>query len=297
MRWKTWLGASVLAAGTAGCTLITAGEFEERAPEFRCGNDPSSARRDLVLSLVGMSAHASNTVIGDLVDVGQGPLGVRRQAAQFQYFPLGQADVEVVLPCAIEAGKTYEVDLIADFNSNGMVDFCTGTRPPLDCADHQWRLQVGEDGTLTYRHSTDFTDLTQQARLPRGGMLGPTGVSGALPFRIEFDSMEPFMGHRLQVQVRRVEGDVAEQTVLSVHAPSITLPQARFESAVLVSLNEEFEVFVWIDTNDNGVYDEPSEDVPGRDYSTVLDALAEPRAGAVVTFNGSMPPRAAAVRF
>jgi hypothetical protein len=171
-----------------------------------------------------------------------------------------------------------------------MVDMCTGTRPPLDCADHQWRLQVGEDGTLTYRHSTDFTDRTQRLRLPRGG-------ANALPFVIVFDSMEPFMGHRLQVQVRRVEGDVAEETVLSVHAPSITMPQARFESLMLVSLDEEFKVFVWIDTNDNGVYDEPSEDVPGRDYSTVLDALAEPRVGAVVTFNGSMPPPAAAVRF
>ncbi len=64
------------------------------------------------------------------------------------------ADLQLVIPGVIFAGRNYNVDFYADLNKNGIYD-----APP---ADHAWRMMLaGVTGNeaLTFTHNVNFTDI------------------------------------------------------------------------------------------------------------------------------------------
>lgn len=276
-----------VAIGGPGCTAITSGDFDEREPALVCGNDLAASRKDMRLNLTDMNAHLDDLTQVQLVRIeGVGAERTRRAIARAVYDPLGEANLQIALPCTVVAGN-HEVDLFADLNRNRMFDPCP--RAPEGCADHQWRLMLQADGTVSYQHDVDFVDLAQGAPEP----------IGSLPVRAAFGNMAAFAGHTMEVHLRRVHDGGVMETVFVYRLLSIPegdeLLTRREEQ--LVELRQRYEVAIWIDTNDNGVYDAPSSSgIEGRDYATTIDAVGEPPGGPTdpggvqIIFDGASPP-------
>ena len=287
MRAIRWLGCVLaLAVGGPGCTAITSGEFEEREEPLICGNDLASSRVDMRLDLTDMNAHIANLTVANLVRIeGVGPARVRRQVARIVYDPLGEANVQLALPCAVVDGN-HEVDLFADLNGNRMLDPCP--RAPEACEDHQWRLMLQADGTVSYQHDVDFVDITTEPATP----------IGALPLRASIVNLSAFAGMMLELHLRRVleSGDYETVFVYRLGEIPDTDEMIVQRQDNLVQLRDRYEVAVWIDTNGNGVYDAPSAiGIEGRDYATTIDAVGEPPGaidpgGVQVLFDGASPP-------
>jgi hypothetical protein len=285
-RWS-WVAA--LAIG--GCTAITGTDgFEQRGEPLSCGNDPGSSLVDMTLDLTDMNAHEDNLVVADLVRV-DGAL-MRRQVGRVIYDPLGAADLTVSLPCSVVDGD-HQVDLVADLDNDRMLEPCVDdpATEGLDCIDHQWRLDAEPDGTLSYQHDLRFTSV-----------VGPTERSlprGLLPIRAIFTNMERFANAMMEVHVRRLEDDVARETILVYRREAIPESSAllMFEPELLAGLvirGERFKIALWIDTNGNGLYDRPREARTDRDYATVIDGLADTD-GLRIVFDGNAPPTPADV--
>lgn len=282
-------GAALLGLAP-GCTAITGGDFEDRQAPLECGSDPTSAVVDLRLDLTSFNAHQSNVVIAELARIE----GTERiQVARAVWDPLGAADVQIVIPCTVQVGARHEVDLFADLNGNRRYDPCTtNARGELECPDHQWRLPVQDDGTVAYQHNLDFANIADGAPTPRG----------TLPLTLRLDNVDAFAGHLAEARVRLMEGETAQQVVFlyriaELPDPAISAP-VPIPVLNVVNRGERFKVAIWIDTNDNGIYDPPSGiGVEGRDYATTIDAVAEPITGADVNFDGASPPPEDDVRF
>lgn len=287
MRSIRWLACvSALAIGGPGCTAITSGDFEERDEPLVCGNDLDDERVDMRLDLTDMNAHIDNLVVANLVRIeGVGPARTRRTVARAVYDPLGEADLQIALPCTVADGN-HEVDLFADLNGNRMLDACP--RAPEACEDHQWRLMLQADGTVSYQHDVDFVDITTDPALP----------IGALPLRAAVGNLSGFAGMQLELHLRRVLESGETETVFVYRLGQIPPGDAMIVQRQdnLVQLRERYEVAIWIDTNGNGVYDAPSDiGVEGRDYATTIDAVGEPPGavdpgGVQVLFDGASPP-------
>lgn len=294
LRWILLSALCALPVLAAGCTAITASDgFEQRQEPLSCGNDLGTPRVDLRLDLTDMNAHEDNLVVADLVSL-SGPM--RRQVGRVIYDPLGAADLQLELPCAVADGN-HDVDLIADLSNDRMFQPCERVGGDLSCADHQWRLRLQADGTLAYQHDTDFTDIVSDPALPRG----------ALPLRAIITNIEGFAGMTMELRVRVQESDGQARETIFVYRrqqiPPITVP-LMVEVQNLVMRGERFKVAIWIDTNMNGVYDPPSQGRDDRDYATVIDGLADapsvapPDPGGLrVVFDGNSPPPPADVRF
>jgi hypothetical protein len=281
MRIANVLAVLALASASAGCTAITSGDFEERRPPRICGSDESLPRRDMVVTLTQMSAHVGNLVSVELVRIeGAGPLRMRRLVARSIYAPLGAPDLDIELPCTVLDGN-HEVDVFADLNNSMSYDPCPS---PPDCADHQWRLMLQADGTLSYQHDIDFVNIANDAPIPRG----------ALPVRAMLSNMSRYAGLLAEVRVRHVIADVAEETVFrfrTVIPTDVTDAPFPLGTNGLIELRERYEVAIWIDLNGNRAYDPPSSiGLEGRDYATSIDALGEPTDGVLVLFDGADPP-------
>lgn len=275
-------GAAGLVMAGPGCTAITSGDFEAREAPLVCGNDAASGRVDLRLDLTGMNAHQNGRFVVSLVRTD----GVtNRTVARTVYDPLGAADLQIALPCAV-IDADHVVTMWADLNGNGSFDPCPTA--PEGCEDHQWRVAVEDDGTASYHHSAEFVDITQDAALP----------IGALPLRAALENMSEFAGRRAEVHLRRSLGDGTFETVFIYRLGQIPGDNATVMPTQenVVQRGERYEVAIWIDTNGNGIYDAPSSiGIEGRDYATTIDAIGEgPSAsdagGVQVFFDGMSPP-------
>lgn len=283
---QTLAGVLALAMGGPACTVITSDDFDEREPPLVCGNELASGRKDMRLDLTDMNAHLDDLTQVDLVRIeGVGATRTRRAVARAVYDPLGAANLQIALPCTVIAGN-HEVDLYADLNRNGMYDPCP--RAPEGCGDHQWRLMLQADGTVSYQHDVDFVDLAEGAPEP----------IGALPVRAAFTHMEAFAGRTMEIHLRRVhEGGVME-TVFVYRLAAIRDDAFTRREDAIVELRQRYQVAIWIDANGNGRYDAPSAlGIEGRDYATTIEAVGEPPGdeedpgGVQIIFDGrSLPP-------
>ncbi len=287
--------SALLLIGAPACTAITGGtdNFQRRMMPLVCGASP--VRADARLEFLDMNAHQANLFTAEVVRIeGIGPARMRRLVGRVVYDPLADANLEMLLPCSVVPGN-HEVDVWADLgpstpempNGNRMYD-----RSPVD---HQWRLMLQGDGTVSYRHDVDFIDVVMDAPMPRG----------ALPVVPILMNMEPFEGLMLHMEVRRVTPERNDEVILVYRRQEVDPTVFRgpirapfFEG--LIELRGQYQVAVWIDLNDNGVYDPPGGE--GRDYATLIAGIGEPPAGMdpgglQVVFNGTSPPPATDVRF
>jgi hypothetical protein len=278
-----------------GCSVITnANDFEEREPPLACGNDLGSPIVDMRLDLTDMNAHTDNLVMADLVQVGP---AMRRQVGRVIYDPLGSANLQLELPCAVQDGN-HDVDLVADLTGDRMFQPCDPVGGGLSCGDHQWRLRLQADGRLAYQHDTDFTDVIADRAVPRG----------ALPLQVLFRNLQPFEGMMMEVRIRLLDDNGESKSTIFIYRRQ-QIPEMNSEFGMqsqenLVMRGERFKVAVWIDLNGNGSYDPPSDDRNDRDYATLIDGLADapsitpPDPGGLrVIFDGNALPPATDVLF
>ena len=104
---------------------------------------------DLTVDFVGMTPHLGNKFELRVVDMATG-----YEVGETTIRSIPSANFQVMLPMALQAGRSYNVDFYADLNKNGMYD-----DPP---ADHAWRMtteSVADDVMLTFTHNVSFTDI------------------------------------------------------------------------------------------------------------------------------------------
>ncbi len=278
-----------------GCTFITSSrDFEEREPPLECGNDLGSPIVDMRLDLTDMNAHEDNLVMADLVQVGP---AMRRQVGRVIYDPLGSANLQLELPCAVRDGN-HDVDLVADLTGDGTFQPCDFIRGELSCGDHQWRLRLQADGRLAYQHDTDFTDVIGDRATPRG----------ELPLRALFRNLEQFAGMMMEVRIRLLDDNGESKSTIFIYRrqqiPAMNFAFGMQSQDNLVMRGERFKIAIWIDTNRDGIYDPPSEERTDRDYATFIDGLADapsivpPDPGGLrIVFDGNALPPTADVLF
>ncbi|MEE9162769.1 MAG: FlgD immunoglobulin-like domain containing protein, partial [Candidatus Neomarinimicrobiota bacterium] len=128
----------------------------------------------LTLQLEAMTPHIEQTFQARLVHIGSGA-----EESRTRRDALPQEDFSVRLP-GMRSGQDYQVDFYADFNGNGAYD-----PPPTD---HAWRLQylsAASDDTISFVHTTAFTDIewptgateTQVVSTPGEFTFAGTGVA------------------------------------------------------------------------------------------------------------------------
>ena len=218
--------AALVALAVPSCTLATASPgFEERAPRILCGN--SGPVRDLVVELTGFSAHGMHSVRGDVVNIT--PSG-RMLVGRFVLDPGQVTNPAVVMPCLLDEGEQYEIDLSADVPgmggmANGVLD-CPPNTMPADpaCTDHQWRLEVQGDGRLIYTHDLLFENVSVGAAM--------TGANTSLDVTmLNFNAPTlALAGEPLEVHVRRI--DASGPRTVYVHRLG-AIPAAPGDSFVL----------------------------------------------------------------
>ena len=268
--------ATLLALAAPGCTLATASPgFEERAAPLYCGN--TGAIRDLVVQLTSFSAHGTHTVRGDVIHVTPGG---RILVGRFVLDPGQVTDPQIVMPCLLDEGEQYEVDLSADINADGVLSCPPDTVTPRpECVDHQWRLEVQGDGDLAYTHDFLFEDISVDA--------ASTGANTAVDVTMLNFGAVGLTGEPLEVHVRRRDAVAGGETVLrtvylhrlgTIPTPTgddmFVLPRAGtfVASTLLAEPGADYQIAFWIDSNGDGVYQPPSLNGMNRDVSWVTES-------------------------
>lgn len=102
----------------------------------------------LQVSFEGMDPHVGQMMELRVVEMASGS-----EAARLSVSAIPMASFELEIANLME-GMSYRIDFYADFNENGRYD-----APP---DDHAWRLEIvdmGKSESLTFGHTTQFTDI------------------------------------------------------------------------------------------------------------------------------------------
>lgn len=190
------------------------------------GSNSSSPITTLTINFSGMTPHVGQVLYLRIVDKLNGKEVTRTSVPITESFSLS-FDVDI-------AGRSYNVDFFADFNTNGIYD-----APPTD---HAWRMELNDaqgNDELNFSHNTNFTDIEWNYQ-----------------FTMNFSGMTPHIGQLLEL---RVEDNATSQEVGRTRIEFI--PSADFSLSVPgLELNKEYKVEFYADLNQNGIYDEPPTD-------------------------------------
>jgi hypothetical protein len=252
--------ALLLSASVCGCELFSDLDRFEQAPEAPdddgqdagTGDDAGGADagtpsigctnpRTLCVGVELFSPHVDELVTVDLVTVADNILRARAIIE-----PLGDVKADVVLPLAIpmsevpEAGEDHplHVEIFADQNKDGM--YTPGGE------DHEWNLDLPEDGKLVFEHNSEFTSVD-----PR-----PRSIGG--DFLMHFTNMTPHMGQLLEVMVI----EVASGRAVGMYR-NTSLQEANFDVVIPGIIDPDgivYRVEFYADLNGNGRYDDPPVD-------------------------------------
>jgi hypothetical protein len=245
--------------------------------------DDDSVAWDLSLTMKGLGVHLHQRVEFRVID------SENYVQARGVIEPMNKVATESVtftLPKAIPAGnRPYRLDFYADVNGSGDFDgLDTGITH-----DHAWRIEPLADfpaGKLThvpnsvavvFTHNTVFTNIDEW---PSGTVALPQDSGLGVSVNFSGQSMAAFVGKLCQVRV--VEARSGHVTGL-YRNPEI--PAGDFVGLIpgIVEAGEDYEIFVYVDANDNGVYDNPKGEAANQDlgwrYSETA-RLPSPASGA-----------------
>lgn len=216
--------ALMLAAITAlgGCTLVVGGMVDpledDRTP-------------DMVYDLVAFEPHVGQ--LTELFLVSDDGL-VQARAI---YDPLPAADVRVVLRNVVET-NVRRVDFYSDLNENRVMD--PSEPDPIDdmrriFPDHMWRDTLMPDGTGSFRHSTNFTDIVtdNRARLVGG------------PFSLVLRDVEAFVDQPARVSVI----DLNDREVIFYQLGSVPASPLDLRVPGMIDDGTEYRVEIRLGTN------------------------------------------------
>ena len=191
------------------------------------GNPNAAHLQTLTLSFESMNPHLNQLLEVRVFDrTNQEEAGIIRDTIE-------TADFDLQMP-VLKTGHSYFVDFYADLNGNGVYD-----SPP---EDHAWRLELSEaegNDTLNFTHNTNFTDINWKYKVD-----------------INFSSMDPHVGQLLEV---RVEDDMTSEEVGRTRIETIS--ETSFTVSIPgIELGKEYNIEMYADLNENGVYDSPPAD-------------------------------------
>jgi hypothetical protein len=175
--------------------------------------------------------------------------------------PLGGPDAVINVASAIppKLNGQYRLDFYADVNRSGGYDGLGG----VVTNDHAWRIDPLADyppGTITpvdgltqvtFTHNTFFTDINTY---PSGTPNKPSDTS--LGATITIANAGGLQNDLVQVRVVATDGNRA---VGMYRVPRMT--QAMFDMQIpgCIEGGNDYNVFVYVDANGNGQYDDPSK--------------------------------------
>lgn len=182
----------------------------------------------LTLNLSGMSPHIGQKFEARLVSINRN----MKETGRISVNSIGSSSFQVQLPF-VEAGHSYYIEFYADMNGNNRFD-------PAP-ADHTWRMELMNatgDETITFAHSTDFTDI------PWKGLL-----------KLQFSGMTPHIGQHIRVRVTEdTEGEEVGRSGRVADLAAFTLGVPCLENG------KTYQVDFFADLNGNTLYDAPPVD-------------------------------------
>jgi hypothetical protein len=241
--------AVVMALSLSGCFAVA------DVDRFHVGTDPlgkgdaaapgaADQYVNFQLTLIGMKPHLMQLFEYRIID----PNNFIQ--ARGIVDPLGSADVKIYMPLAIPpAGGPFHLDFYGDVNGSGGYDGLGA----VCCADHAWRidpLDAPVDGLtqVTFTHNTTFTDINTFVGMP--GVSKDTGFAAT----IQVVNAAGLSGDLIQTRVVAP----GARTVGLYRVPAITQPGFTMVIPGVIEQNNDYEVWVYVDKNANGVYDNPS---------------------------------------
>lgn len=155
--------------------------------------------------------------------------------------PITAGDAEVVMPRALVVGHDYRAEMFIDVNGNGLYD-----APPIDQA---WSVDVPTNGTVSFTHNTNFTDIGATPNMPGQPLV--VNLSGMTPSLLGFMEM-------------RVIEDNTNRTVGLYRQIGPIAPTMNVTIPGVVEAGTDYHVDFFTDVNQNQEYDAPPTDYAWR---------------------------------
>jgi hypothetical protein len=267
-----------------GCTsVLDVDRFKEQQAS-QPSNVVTSQFLDLELTLIGMKPHVAHTYEYRVVDANN--LVQSRGVVA----PLGAADVKLFVPRAIpRSNGPYRLDFYADVNESGGFD---GIGSVIS-NDHAWRIEPLVDYPagafkpvegrvqVSFTHSTSFTNIDNY---PSGtpNKAKDTGLGVV----VKLASLEQAAGKMLEVRVAEQE---TKHVVGLLRVPAVASPTLDVKIPGVVDVGVDYFVDVYIDSNANGAYDDPSKE--GGDWG-IRSAASSTEAGLTHEIDVASEPHA-----
>jgi hypothetical protein len=234
--------------------------------------------QDLVFTFRGAVAHPTDLFELRVIDANN----IIQMRGVYQ--PMVTPDTTVHIPKAVpRVNGPYRLDFYADRNHSGGWDGLTNAPDH----DHGWRIEplqstTGTDPntiTIVYDHNTSFVEINDWP----AGTLNPPKDPG-LPVTFHFINLGALQGKFLQA---RVADATSGHTAALYRLPSLQTSSADGTVEGVIEMDVTYDVFVYLDANGNGVFDDPAKNA--GDLGWKLTATADGQ-GLVVTFDGASPP-------
>jgi hypothetical protein len=288
--------ASVSIFGTGGCFLVTnldrfrEGKASDAGGSTSEKDDPTLAST-LELTLKGMGVHLNQTIEFRIVDSNN---FVQSRGVVEPLDAPATETVTFTVPKGIPAENgPYRLDFYADVNGSHSFD---GLKTGLT-HDHAWRIEplvdtpagkFPHESNLTqiiFNHNTLFVDIREW---PKGTIAPPQDTGVDVEVHFPAAKMSEFVGKLCQVRVSEAR---TAHTVGLYRIPEI--PAADFVARIpgIVESGAAYNVDVYVDSNGNGVYDDPSStgatvDLGWRFPVTASTPAVSADAGAATEFVG-----------
>ena len=150
----------------------------------------------------------------------------------------------------VEPGNAYNVDFYVDHNKNGLYD-----APP---ADHAWRIQtniLSADTTITFAHSTNFTDIQWP---------NPVDENKYLNFTANFTNFSYHIGQNFYIRVINANTGLEIDNTLKQMLITNANFTVVFNNIPLAKeywgMGYNYRIDFFVDVNKNGIYDPPPAD-------------------------------------
>jgi hypothetical protein len=240
------------------------------APDTSGAPSMSGEYLNLKLSLIGMTPHLRQLFEYRIID------GNNFIQSRGVVNPLGAPDVIINAPLAIpKVNGPFRLDFWADVESLGTYDKIGS----VISNDHAWRidpLRDYPDGTVTavdglvqvtFTHNTSFTEINQYPsgtpNPPRDTTLGAT---------VQVRGADALQGRLIQVRI--IDAGGTNHTVGLFRVPQIGA--AAFDMSIpgVVEMGGVYNALVYVDANNNGIYDNPALGLGDLGWSKVGTADA-----------------------
>ena len=256
---------------TTSCFAVT------NLDRFHAAAGGTGDYQDLVFTFHGAVAHPTDLFELRVIDANN----IIQMRGVYQ--PMVTPDTTVHIPKAVpRVNGPYRLDFYGDRNHSGGWDGLTDAPDH----DHGWRIEplqstTGTDPntiTVVYEHNTSFVEINDWP----AGKVNPPKDPG-LPVNFHFKNLAALQGKFLQA---RVADATSGHTAALYRLPSLPAPSADGTVEGVIESEVTYDVYVYLDANGNGAFDDPAKNAGDLGWKMVATANAR---GLDVTFDGASP--------